>query len=422
MKSARQGQDGNRPRRWAARVPGPKIPEVALLLETSTEYGRGLLRGILKYVRLHGPWSLSVAPGHLDQSLPAMAWWKGTGVIARVRTPEMAKWVLSTRLPLVVSSVLESQPFSPNGGYGEIRTDSEAIARMGAKHLLDAGLRRFAFCGFANHQWSAAREQVFTSMVTEAGYECSALRISSANWMKRPNWMESWAHDRPILADWLRSLPKPVGLMAANDACGREVLQVCTAERIQVPDEVAVVGVDNDEMMCELSMPPLSSVALDVDKAGYEAARLLDALMRRQTVTERVVRVKATHVVHRRSSDVIVQEDEVVGGALRYIRERARQPVSVSEVAAALGISRRTLERRFVAALGRTILDEITRCHLARARQLLVETDLPCYRIAAESGFGSLKSFNRAFSQKEKLTPLRFRQHSTVASSVASRK
>ncbi len=132
MKSARQGQDGNRPRQWAARGPWPQIPEVALLLETSTEYGRGLLRGILKYVRLHGPWSLSVAPGHLDQSLPSMASWKGTGAIAHVRTPEMAKWALSTRLPLVVSSLLESQPFSLNGRYGEIRTDSEAVARMGA--------------------------------------------------------------------------------------------------------------------------------------------------------------------------------------------------------------------------------------------------------------------------------------------------
>jgi LacI family transcriptional regulator len=420
LKSARQGQDGKRPRHRAERGPRPQIPEVALLLETSTEYGRGLLRGILKYARLHGPWSLSVAPGHLDQSLPAMVSWKGTGVIARVHTPEMAKWVRSTRLPLVVSSLLESQPFSLNGAYGEIRTDSEAIARMGAKHLLDTGLRRFAFCGFANHQWSAAREQGFTSMVTEAGYECSALRIGAANWMKRPNWMESWAHDRPILADWLRSLPKPVGLMAANDACGREVLQVCTAERIQVPDEVAVVGVDNDEMMCELSTPPLSSVALDMVKAGYESARLLDALMGGQRVAKRVVWVEPTHVVHRRSSDVIVQEDKAIGGALRYIREHARHPVSVSEVSEAVGISRRALERRFLAALGRTILDEITRGHLARARQLLVETDLPCYQIAEEAGFGSLKSFNRTFRKAERMTPLRFRQHSTVVPSAPS--
>ena len=422
LNPARQDQDARKPRHLAATASFPRIPEVALLLETSTEYGRGLLRGILKYARLHGPWCVSVAPGHLDQSLPTLASWKGTGVIARVRTPEMAKWVRSTRLPLVISSLLESQPFSLDGRYGEIRTDSEAIARMGAKYLMDAGLRRFAFCGFANHNWSAARERVFTGMVTEKGYECSALRIGSANWMKRHNWMESWEHERPILTDWLRSLSKPVGLMAANDACGREVLQVCIAERIQVPDEVAVVGVDNDEMMCELSTPPLSSVALDVDKAGYEAAQLLDALMRGQTVTERTVRVEPTHVVHRRSSDVLVQEDEAVGRALRFIREHARHPVSVSEVAEALGISRRTLERRFLAALGRTILDEIARSHLTRAKQLLVETDLPCYQVAIDAGFGSLKSFNRTFSQKEGITPLRFRRRSTVARDVPSAK
>ncbi|MGD0697818.1 MAG: DNA-binding transcriptional regulator [Terriglobia bacterium] len=363
-----------------------------------------------------------MAPGHLDQSLPSMASWKGTGAIARVRTPEMAKWVRSTRLPLVVSSLLEPPSFSPDGRYGEIRTDSEAIACMGAKHLLDAGLKYFAFCGLATVRWSAARERMFTEMVAEAGYKCSTLRIGSANWMQRPNWMESWELERPILARWLRALPKPVGLMAANDVCGREVLQVCTAERIQVPDEVAVVGVDNDEMMCELSIPPLSSVALDMVKAGYESARLLDALMRGQRVAERVVLVEPTHVVHRRSSDVIVREDEAIGGALRYIREHARHPVSVSEVAEALGISRRALERRFLAALGRTILDEITRCHLARARQLLVETDLPCYQIADEAGFGSPKSFNRTFAKKERMTPLRFRQRSTVVPSAPSMK
>lgn len=391
----------------------PRIPKVALLLETSTEYGRGLLRGILRYARLHGPWSLSVAPGHLDQVFPKATSWKGTGLIARIRTPEMERLIRSTRLPCVVSSLFESHPFS-SGRCGEIRTNSEEIARMGAAHLLEAGLRSFAFCGLANLHWSTAREKAFTQLLKAAGYDCSTLRIGSANWMKRPKWIESWEHDQPIMAKWLKSLPKPVGLMASNDVCGREVLQVCATERIHVPDEVAVVGVDNDEMMCELANPPLSSVALDVEKAGYEAARLLDALMRGRPVTDPVVWVQPTYVVHRRSSDVIVQEDPLVAGALRFIREHARQPLSVSDVAAELGVSRRTLERRFLAALGRTILDEIMRCHLARARQLLVETDLPCYQIAPEAGFGSLKSFNRSFGRSEGVTPLNFRLRSRI--------
>ena len=183
---------------------------------------------------------------------------------------------------------------------------------------------------------------------------------------------------------------------------------------IQVPDEVAVIGVDNDEMLCELSNPPLSSVALDVERGGYEAARMLDALMNGQKVRTDIVWVQSTHIVHRRSSDVIAQEDQLVAQALRFIRDNSRTALSVLDVASALGVCRRTLERRMSGAVGRTILDEVMRCHLVRAKQLLVETDLSCGQIAKEAGFGSLKSFNRTFRLREKMTPNSFRLRSTL--------
>jgi len=397
--------------RTSARL--PRIPEVALLLETSTEYGRGLLRGILRYSRLHGPWSLSVAPGHFDQVLPKARSWKGTGIIARIRAPETEKLIRATGLPFVASTLLESRSPIAGSPYGEIRTNSVAIARMGATHLLEAGLRHFAFCGFDNCNWSAVRESEFSELVKSKASSCSTHRVTSANWMQRHNWMESWEHERPILARWLKSLPKPVGIMACNDACGREVLQVCTSEGLRVPDEVSVLGVDNDEMMCEMSNPPLSSVALDVEKAGYEAARLLDGLMAGQTNGQgQVVQVEPTHVVTRRSSDVIVQDDSLVAGALRFIRDHAKHAISVEQIADELRVSRRTLERRFLRSVGRTLLREIIHCHLARAKQLLLETDLPCHKVAVESGFGSLKSFNRSFNQREGTTPQTFRLRS----------
>jgi LacI family transcriptional regulator len=387
---------------------------VALLLETSTEYGRGLLRGILRYSRLHGPWSLNVAPGHLDQVLPKAKSWKGAGIIARIDSPKMEGLIRSTGLPFVASSVSESRQRTPGDKFGEIRTDSEAIARMGAAHLLEVGLRRFAFCGFANCAWSTLREKAFLQFSKDGGYPCSAHHIALANWMQRPNWIESWQLEQPIMVKWLQSLTKPVGLMACNDVCGREVLQACAAAGLRVPDEVAVVGVDNDEMMCELSNPALSSVALDIEKAGYNAAQLLDGLMRGQPAGGQIVWVRPTHVASRGSSDAIVQEDALVGGALQFIREHAGRPISVGDITDELRISRRTLERRFFDATGHTVIYEIMRCRLQRAKLILMETNLPCHKVAVEAGFGSLKTFHRCFGCQEGTTPQNFRRQSKI--------
>ncbi|MGH7867600.1 MAG: XylR family transcriptional regulator, partial [Candidatus Dormibacteraceae bacterium] len=258
-----------------------RAPKVALLLETSTEYGRGLLRGIVRYSRLHGPWSLYVAPGHLEQVLPKAKSWDGTGIIARVHTLEMVRQIRSTGLPFVASSLDEFTVQDSHNQFCQIRTNSPDIARLAAAHLLERGLRRFAFCGFVDCSWSSLRERVFSRHVEEAGFRCEVHLIQLANWMQRSDWIQTWEHEQPLLSQWLKSLPKPVGIMACNDVCGREVLQACASAGLHVPDDVAVIGVDNDELMCELSSPSLSSVALNLEGAGYEAARLLDGLMSR---------------------------------------------------------------------------------------------------------------------------------------------
>lgn len=395
-------------------VPITGAPQVALLLETSTEYGRGLLRGIVRYSRLHGPWSLYVAPGHLEQALPKAKSWSGTGIIARIRSPEMAKLIRATGLPFVASSLDESRSPGRGDKFGEIRTNSAAIAQMAAAHLVERSLRRFAFCGFVGCAWSIHREEVFSQHLRDLGFPCETHRIELANWMQRPNWIETWEDEQPILVDWLKSLPKPVGLMACNDICGREVLQACAAAGLRVPDDVAVVGVDNDEMMCELSSPPLSSVSLDLEKAGYEAARLLDGLMSGHFSGAYVVQVEPLYVVTRQSCDVIAQDDPCIATALRFIKNHAGQAISVPSVVEQVGVSRRTLERRFVRAVGRSILSEITHCRLERAKRLLLETDLPSHRVATGAGFGSTKTFNRVFRRAAGLPPKRFREVSVA--------
>jgi len=397
------------------------MPQVALLLETSTEYGRGLLLGIVRYSRLHGPWSLYVAPGHLEQPLPKAKSWSGTGIIARIRSPRMAELIQATGLPFVASSLDESRSPAEGDKFGEIRTNSAAIARLAAAHLVERGLRHFAFCGFVGCAWSARREETFSRFLTDQGFDCHTHRIELSNWMQQPNWIENWEHEQPVLVDWLKSLPKPVGLMACNDICGREVLQACAVAGLRVPDDVAVVGVDNDEMMCELSNPPLSSVALDLEKAGYEAARLLDGLMSGHWSEERVVWVEPTYVVARQSSDVIAQDDASVAFALRFIKNNAAQPIGVQDVVEQVGLSRRTLERRFARAVGHSILSEITQCRLERAKRLLLETDLPSFRVAAASGFGSVKSFNRVFRRAVGVAPKDFRRGPPRSDSLPAR-
>ncbi len=391
------------------------VPQVALLLETSTEYGRGLLRGIVRYSRLQGPWSLYVAPGHLEQALPKARSWSGTGIIARIRSPEMAKLIRATGLPFVASSLDESRSPGRGDKFGEVRTNSAAIAQMAAVHLLERNLRHFAYCGFVGCAWSVHREEAFSQHLRDRGFNCHTHQIELANWMQRPNWIENWEDEQPILVEWLKSLPMPVGLMACNDICGREVLQACAAAGLRVPDDVAVVGVDNDQMMCELSNPPLSSVALDLEKAGYEAAGLLDSLMSGRLTGEHLIRVEPVYVVTRQSSDVIVQDDPLVASAMRFIKNHAGQAIGVPDVVEQVGLSRRTLERRFFRVLRRSVASEITQCRLERAKRLLLETDLPSNRVAEGAGFGSLKTFNRVFRRAAGVPPKSFRQNAETS-------
>ncbi len=389
--------------------PESRIPQVALVLETSTQYGRDLLRGIIRYSRLHGFWSLHVAPGHLKQILPMAGAWHVDGLIVRSIPPATERILRASGVPFVASDLSEPSPPKEKDSCGDIRSQGEPIARMAATHLADRGLRHFAFCGFSRCKWSASREKAFVGFLKGRGFSCSAHHVDSAGWLKRTHWIENVGHEQPLMTRWLRALPKPVGVMACNDACGLEVLQACATAGLRVPDDVAVVGVDNDEMMCPLSTPPLSSVALDLEKAGFEAARILDHLMCRRRSRDHIVYVEPTHVVARRSSDFIAQEDPVLATALRMIRDHSQRGIGVPEVVESAGVPRRTLERRFARAVGRSIHGEITRNRIENAKRLLLETDLPCCNVGTAAGFGSLKSFTRAFRLAVRCTPARFR-------------
>ena len=382
------------------------IPRVALLVETARGYGRQLLRGIVRYARLHGPWSFYITPGDFEQAVPRMQQWGGTGIIARVETPKIAEAILNAGLPTIVLDLSEDELRSehPLSQFSEVASDSHHAAQLAADHLLDRKFRHYAFVGVAGRVWSDRRETTFVASIRAAGFEPNVYRCPS-----RPR-DRAWEREQTILADWLTQLPKPVGLMACNDDRGRQVLEACRTAEIRVPEDVAVIGVDNDELLCDLADPPLSSVALNAEQGGYRTAALLDKMMHSRLRKPCHLVVEPLYVVTRRSTDIIALDDPEVAAALRFIHLNTGRPIGVDDVVKHLQLSRRALEIRFRQTLGRTLHDEIQRTRLDRARSLLIETDLPIPKVAEAAGYNTASYLGQILHQQVGLTPAQYRR------------
>jgi LacI family transcriptional regulator len=381
-------------------------PKVALLIETARGYGRQMLRGIVHYARLHGPWSFYVTPGDFQQALPKMQQWGGTGIIARIETARIAEAVLESGLPTIALDLSEDELRAPHplSRLSEVASDSIRAAEMAAEHLTGRGFRNFAFVGIPGRVWSERRERGFCQAIAAAGF---GVRVYNPPASARSR---VWEREQPILAEWLRRLPRPVGVMACNDDRGREVLEACRAAEVRVPEEMAVIGVDNDELLCELATPPLSSVALNAEGAGYRAAALLDSMMRRRLRKPRRLVAEPLHVVTRRSTDMIAIEDAEVAAALAFIHDHAAEPIGVEDVVRHLQISRRNIEIRFQNQVGRTLHAELQRARLQRARRFLAETDLPIPKIAEAVGYSTSCYFIQVFRKEHGTTPARYRR------------
>jgi LacI family transcriptional regulator len=289
-------------------------------------------------------------------------------------------------------------------------TDSEVIGQMAAEHLLSCGFKQFAYCGLCldagqDVSWSQLRRQSFSRRIQEAGFSCFDFSLANTSESS------SWPRERRAMSRWLESLPKPLGLMACNDDRARQVVEACKVAGVSVPGELGIVGVDNDEVVCGLSDPPLSSVAVNFERAGYEAADTLNCLMSGKAPDSSRIAVRATHVVVRRSTDVIAVEDVIVAKALRFIRANLKgEQLTVGEVARIAGASRRVLEKRFRHELGYSVLNEIRRVRTNKIAQLLVETQMPVCEIAEALGFADIQHFARYFRSAKKISPLAYRK------------
>jgi LacI family transcriptional regulator len=402
------------------RAPGSGLRlRVALLIESSRGYGRELLVGIAKYLRIHGPWSIEFEEGDPGERLPQ--WidrWQWDGIIARVKTPAVARSLHRLGVPVV------DLYGSPHGfGFPSIRSDEVLIGRMAAEHLLDRGFRRFAYCGYNGTWWSDLRRLGFEKRVTEAGFPCQSFgNPLPLRPVTTPEYEEHGARHEEELQRWLASLPMPVGLMACNDSRGRQVLNGCREARLAVPDDVAVIGVDRDEILCELSDVPLSSVILNAQQIGYEAASLLQRMMSGEVdVGSESILVQPLGLATRRSTDVLAIEDRPTAAALRLIREHACEGINVPFLAKAVGVSRRSLERRMAQVLGRPPNAEILRVRLEHVCRLLTESGLPLSQVAAKAGFENAEYLARLFKKRFGMTLGEFRKVTAVATGPVSR-
>jgi LacI family transcriptional regulator len=389
---------------WGAAALPPKA-KVALLVETARGFGRDLLRGIARYSRERGPWSFHISPGDYEQVVPKMKQWGGTGIIARIPNSKVAEQILKANVPTIALGLTDEQmaPESPLRQLSEISSDAEEVARLAAEHLLGRQFKRLAYVGSADRGWSKRREIAFRNRLAAEG-------IEPLVYTPPVNPREAvWEREQGLLAAWIASLPTPIGLFACDDDRGREVLEACAMAGFHVPEDIAVVGVDNDEVFCDLSNPPLSSVALNVETAGYRAAALLDGLMSGRITQHRSIKVEALGVVTRRSSDIVAVEDEDVSAALRLIHREQGRDLTVDRIVSELAVSRRNLEKRFRAVLGRTILEEIQLVRLEHAKRMLLETTYSVSRVARLSGFGSVGYFIQFFQRRVGKTPGKFR-------------
>lgn len=377
-----------------------RIPRVALLVETTRTYTRELLGGVRRYIAEHGPWSTFIELRALDSSPPPwLKHWDGDGIISRTFTQETADIIAASGVPAVEirsSKLCQNLPF--------VGMDNRLIGRTVAEHFFNRGYRNFAAYSLETETFFEQRVQNFVSTVKAEGCSCTVLPETE------PESVADWEQAQAKLIDWLSHLPKPVGIFAANDALGVRLLDACQRAGIAVPEEVAVVGAENEEMLCEFATPPLSSLRYDGLTVGYLAAQVLDRLMTGKKPKQRETLVPPRGILVRASSDDLVIIDQLVARAARMMREGAATGITVDEVCRKLNASRSTLERRMQAALKRSPKEEIQRLRFRQVERLLEDTNLTIDTIAQQTGFTHSHYLQAAFKQRHGVTPGEFRR------------
>lgn len=371
--------------------------KILLQLNWSQMYSRSILKGIIRYAKTIANWTFyHEIPFFLRNDsrlrIREIQEWNPDGmIILEARNVErlLALGIHTIICPdTIVSLNLRKQMLKHPG----IISDSREVGKMGASYFLAKGYKNFAFVGYKKAQWSLVCEQSFCESLDKTGHKIFTFSTPS-NWSNRK--------EKEYLSNWLKELPKPIAIMACNDDRGLDVLQACKAIHVHVPEEVAVLGVDDDEIVCEMANPTLSSIMMNAEKAGYDTAKLLHQMISGEAPkSPQNILVSPQHIRNRQSTDITAIEDTEVAQALNFIRNNVRQNLQVGTVVANACLSRRNLELRFRKAIGRSVHYEIRRTRIEAISHVLLETNLPVSQIAAEFGYNDAVNIARFFRKE----------------------
>lgn len=386
-------------------LPGMKrkrhIPRVLLLVEVSRIFGRRVIEGVSQYAREHGPWSIFFEDWGLDvvSTAPFMEW-RFDGVISRAMNAKVAKFIRAAQLPRV--ELLGMSPKDPV----DVKMDIGLAAKMAVEHFLNHGYRHFAFCTVAFNWWTVEHDKRFREAVEEKGYQSHTYSTCATN---KSVFFWNRFHEKEV-AKWLRRLPRPIGIYAGADNIAVHLLDLCGRMKISVPDEIAILGIGNDPLLCESTRPTLSSLDIDAHRIGYEAAKLLHKRMAGRTGPSTTILVPPSHIVTRQSTDHLAVEDPDIQQAMLWIQASACTGLTVEYLAQKIGMSQKVLERRFRYYFGTTPKKELIQVRIDKAKMLLAQTEETIDSIVRKCGFNSRAYFMQAFCRNVGMTPGAYRQ------------
>jgi LacI family transcriptional regulator len=378
-----------------------RVHQVAVLVETEDSWGCSVIHGIADYSQDHGHWNLLIDPRDHEQRSLLPDQWSGDGIIARIGNRTQLDQIRNRPEPKInVDTVFEGLD-----GFYDVITDDEQRADLALAHLRDRGFEEFAYFAPPSLKYSTRRGEAFIAAVTKAGYRCREYKPGY-----RVGRKIGWEEQQRRVSRWLKSLPRPVAIFTVDANRGRQLTEICYLSGIRVPDHVAILAGDTDELMCSVSTPPLSSIALAGRRIGYEAAALLDRLMQGEKPTRKTYKIPPQGVISRQSTDILAIDDESMVRALRFIQTHAFQDIVVKDILNEVPISRRSLEIQFQHYLGRSPAEEIRRVRLEKGKELLARSDFSIGEIAVACGFANTTRFGVAFRKRYGQTPLAYRK------------
>jgi len=383
--------------------------KIALLMSITHGFSQNVFQGLCTYVRPIRSWNFHFAQAH-PETIDKLKTWRPDGIIAVLPSVKFARQLLSFDVP-VVNCGGEVPDIE---GIPRVDVDNRAVGGLAAEYLIRRGFSHLAYCGETGRPSMIDRGNGFRQALADAGMDCHEY----SHWSKgafddQYEWQ--WSSDISQLLQWLIGLPKPVGIFACHDYIAMLVNMTCREAGLKVPDEVAVLGVDNDEVLCQMIHPTLSSIQTPQEKIGFEVGHMLNSLIRDRESAPDSILLPPVSVITRQSTDITATNDPELASAIRYIREHADQPIRVTDVLNTLIASRRSLETRFKSELGRTILDEIQISHIDRAKHLLTETGWPLEKVAEASGFNSRERLSVVFRRISGVSPAKFRRQASAS-------